>query len=238
MVTDLADKISEYLQAHRSRSLKGLSMKTGVAYATLRRIYQKDATPTLENTLRLIQFICPKEEALRFLKMHYADFGEWLDNYFSIDQVVATPNLNALIKDKDNFIIISLASTEHGTTLQDIANLLGSMGCTKTQSLLGQGILIEEHGVIKTAQKEFACVDADSVLAQIRNAVDCFNKDHLGTSTATAVIQTDGVSDEGLRHIFEVIREADRRITKIRKNHPGRNTMFAGLFMNIFEGSR
>ncbi|SMF62360.1 hypothetical protein [Pseudobacteriovorax antillogorgiicola] len=236
MLNDLAIIIRSYLEGHKNRSLKGLSMRTGVAYATLRRIYQQDATPTMENILPIIQFVCSREEGIQFLKKHFSNFGSWLEDYFNEDQEFIAHDLNRLIQDKENFIIISLAATERGTTRETIRELLGSFGEKKVHNLIDHGVLSEVKGVIKTIQSEFGSVDPDSVLAQIRNATEIFNKQRLGTSTAMAGMQTEGVSEEGLKKIFKVMVSAEMEISKIRKENIGEHTMFAGFILNVIEG--
>ena len=231
----IAITLKSYLEGHKNRSLKGLSMRTGVAYATLRRIYQQDATPTMENILPIIQFVCSKEEGIQFLKTHFSNFGTWLDDYFNEDQEFVTHDLNRLIQDKENFIIISLAATEKGTTRETVRELLGSFGEKKITNLVEHGVLTEVKGVVKTSQDEFGSVDPDSVLAQIRNSTEIFNKRRLGTSTAMAGLQTDGVSEEGLKRIFEVMVKAELEISKLRKEHKGDHTMFSGLILNVIE---
>ena len=68
MLNDLAQIIRTYVDGHKNRSLKGLSMRTGVAYATLRRILMQDAIPTMENILRSSSLFAPRKKAFLFLK--------------------------------------------------------------------------------------------------------------------------------------------------------------------------
>ncbi len=236
MLNDLAQLIKTYVDGHKNRSLKGLSMKTGVAYATLRRILLQDAVPTMENILPIIQFICSKEDGIVFLKTHFPSFGTWLEEYFSDDQDFVDSDMNHLIKDKENFVIISLAATDAGTTRETIRELLGVFGEQKINNLIDHGVVVEVQGCVKTTKKEFGSVDPDSVLAQIKNAADIFNKNRLGSATAMAGIQTDGVSEEGLKEIFKVMVEAEMKVSKIRKVYRGDHTMFAGLILNVIEG--
>ena len=112
--------------------------------------------------------------------------------------------MNQLIKDKENFVIISLAATDKGTTRETIRELLGIFGEQKVDNLIEHGVLVEEQGCIYTIKKEFGSVDPDSVLAQIKNAAEIFNKKRLGTSTAMATLQTDGVSEEGLEKFLKL----------------------------------
>ncbi len=235
MLNDLAQLVRDYLDGHKNRSLKRLSMRTGVAYATLRRILLQNTVPNMESILPLIQFICSKEQGVAFLKTHFSSFGIWLEEYFSGDQDFADANMNHLIKDKENFVIISLAATDSGTTRENVHELLGVIGGQKINNLIDHGILVEEQGRLRTTKKEFGCVDPDSVLAQIKNAAEIFNKDRLRSSTAMAGIQTDGVSEEGLKEIFKVMVDAEMKVSKIRKKYRGNHTMFAGLILNAIE---
>ena len=234
MSQELAALIKQYLAGHKSRSLKGLSKKTAVSYPTLRRILHEGVAPTMESVLPLIQYLCTKDQALEFLKK-YSRFGSWLEHCLQSDQDPMSQQINRFTQDKEKFMIISMAATKNGTTREKVRDLLGSWGETKMEALLEESILKEAGGHITAEMNKIGAFSTDCILAQLKHATEIFDKKNVGTPSAIAGMQTEGVCNEGLRLISAAMQEAEIKVTDIRKKYRGSKTMFAGFIFNVID---
>lgn len=98
MLEELAQVINTYIAGHKSRNLRSLSVRSGVAYATLRRIVQKETVPNMETVLSIMQYITNKEDGIHFLKKHYPGFGAFLKNFMLIIRSFLVNLLTNLLK--------------------------------------------------------------------------------------------------------------------------------------------
>lgn len=75
MLEELAKLMDDYLNGHPNRSLGGLAYRSGVSYATLRRIHLGSTSPGPETILPLLKWICTGEQILGFMRRHYKVFS-------------------------------------------------------------------------------------------------------------------------------------------------------------------
>lgn len=127
-----------------------------------------------------------------------------------------------------------MASTDEGTTREAIKELLGTFGENKLEILLETDILKEINGKVKTVLEDFGFIDADTILEQIKNGVDLFSKKKLGNYGVLAGLQSEGLSELGLKRIHQVIKKAEMDVANLKKDpeNRGNHAAYIAFLMN------
>ncbi|SMF53285.1 hypothetical protein [Pseudobacteriovorax antillogorgiicola] len=174
LVDDLAVEIRHYLDGHRNRNLRTLERKSGVSYATIRRIVQNEVgNPSIEKTvIPILSQIMPTKDVAKFLSLHdipLADFIKTFSEY---------KDKSIVLTDLDQRIILA-ARAKEGTTRERIVWEHGNTsGLKRLEHLLNEGVLKEVNGRILCEDHYIPSIDG--VLIEIEKSARNFNKDKIG----------------------------------------------------------
>lgn len=235
MLIDLTNLIDEWLKDRSSRNLSLLARQSGVPYPTLRRVYLRENSPSLETVLALLNVIASTDNTLQFLARHFHSVGGWVQKLVrGMDTQIAGPDLNEELRDRISFAIITLASAR-GTTISAIERRFGEYGVAKLRRLLEMDLLYEEGERVRLRMENFSVIDPRLILEQIKHTVDLFDLSQIGETAACAQIHTDGISGEGVDALSRRISEFEEDLQEIFKKYPGSNVVMLSYVSSFLQ---
>lgn len=135
----LIEFVEVWLAGRPSRSLSVLARVSGVPYATLRRIMQREYGASLETTFALLNIVASPSEILEFFPKKTAVMKVYEKIMQGTHQ--ASPELIMKMLGRDNFWIMALAMTI-GATRERVEKMLGVLGLAEFEKLVEEGLLI------------------------------------------------------------------------------------------------
>jgi hypothetical protein len=235
---DLPNKIrlgiDQWIEQKPRRNLAILSRLSKVPYGSLRRIYQSGNRPSPENAIALAQVIYQGHELTEFLKDYYPAFYEAFQKVSYSSAPKESEFLNFL-NSRDHFAVITLAATVCGTTRTTVEQKLGGDGLLALDELLDTGHLVEREDAIFASDADFSVMSPRLVLTQLKHCLDLYDVNDIKLKRgATYNLYTEGLNDEGLVKVGQILQQAAENILDIVKNeqYRGPNVWFGGLFSN------
>ena len=231
MLNDLSDLMQLWLEGHHSRNLSILEQKCGTPYSTLKRILQRERKPTLETVLNILNTIASHKEFVEYLKQHVPILGEKIPFTADHHQHIDIPKL---LKEKDNFYIITLASCRE-TSREEISKFVGESSNNAIDKLLDLGVIREINGRIIASDncKDLLVMCPDTLLAENKILSEIFDKSKIGKIGSMIGIKTDSVSYEAIKKIYAILREAYNQIREIAEDSPGPYVFAASILMQL-----
>lgn len=243
LTEDLKRVIDLYLEGHRSRSLATLTRVSGVAYSTLRRFAQKEGAPTAEPVLKILDATLPTTDKIAFLQKHFPEIARTISRYaersLSQDEEPSKEHLKMFFRQNPHNLILNLAITVAGTTVDIIRRLCGERGLAALDEMVECQVLMRDHatGKVRYRDDTLVCLDSDFLLNQIRHSTDYFDRSMLGTKAARLAHMTAAVNREGLERIHTILSEALNEVATIHEDprYWGKIPYFAGALMNVYD---
>lgn len=240
LLADLVDAINAWLQGNRNRSLSSLSRRSNVAYSTVRRIAQNESIPHPYSALALVEVVMSTPQRLEFLKRHFPTIGNLMDECYS-SQVRPEPNeesLRRFLRLEPHNRIFNIASTKSGTQRAAISRLCGQLGIDALEEMLDTGLLVEmPDGTIKYTDDNWALVNVDDFLNQVRHSTEHFDKNLVGTDGASLMHATGAISERMLPHLKQLVIKFMKDVIAL-KNQPeaeGDIHFFCDLMYSLYD---
>lgn len=241
LLNDLKSVIDRYLEGHRSRNLASLSRVSGVAYTTLRRFAQMEGHPTAEPVLKILDSALPTNEKIEFIRKHFPEIASSITNFSKHEYSRTEPSQEAVkmfLRRAPHNFIFNLALNVGGTTVDTIKRLHGERGLEALDEMLESGVLDRDrHGVVRYCDPALLSFDCDTLIDQIRNAGESFDRSLIGTDMARIWHLSAGLSKEGIKKIHEIVSRAFVEISEI--NHDpryfGNIPYFTNMMMNLYD---
>jgi hypothetical protein len=215
--------VKSYFERFPRVSIKALSMRTGVPYATLRRILQHEVNDIKDETIfKLIDRVMLRQERMLFLREHYPSLAKVISEQpeQSFAEDVAIDQLKRFrYLDPHNFIL-SLALTSRGTCRDDIQRLTGERGMMALEEMMETGLLLEERDVIRIEATYRQPLDLEETLHQMGKDLHYFPKG-LGNGPLTRVSHmSESVSREVLQKMVALTGEFWLAMERLRESEP------------------
>ena len=235
LANTLKTAIQNYLDADKRRSLSTLARKSGVSYATIRRLAQGEIKePQLDNVLQVCAIIMTFEDTITLLDSYNSDIAEWLRRKRQHNYTFSTLSDSFNFETPDVFIIAH-AATKKGVREEIVVERFGRYGVERLQLLEEAGLIERYQDSFKTKHVNFVDPNPRSVLKRMALCLEQFDLANLD-SGAFFRYYTGEVSAQQKRDIIEAIREADAKIAAIfnRQDADQTEVMFVGKFGNFF----
>ncbi len=240
LLADLVDAINAWLAGNRGRSLSGLARRTNVAYSTIRRIAQNESVPHPYTALSISEVVMNTSQRLEFLKTHFPTIGTLMDECYdnSIRQEPNEESLRRYLRQEPHNRIFNIAATRQGTTRAHISSLCGQQGLDALDEMLEEGLLLElPSGVIKFSHDNWAIMNVDDALDQVRHSVEHFDKHLLGTDGASLMHATGAISREMVPKVKELVLKfmKDLNALKDDRDAEGGIHFFCDLMYSLYD---
>lgn len=241
LLNDLKSVIDGYLDGHRSRNLASLSRVSGVAYTTLRRFAQMEGHPTAEPVLKILDAALNTNEKIKFIRKHFPEIADSITSYAKTDFSRTEPGQEAIkmfMRRVPHNYILNLALNVGGTSVDTIGRLHGERGLEALDEMVENGIVERgRDGTVRYMDDTMLSFDCDTLLDQVRNAAEAFDRSLIGTDAARLWHLGAGVNKEGLTKIHEIVSKTFAEISEINQDprYYGDIPYFASLMMNLYD---
>jgi hypothetical protein len=219
---ELSGFIDAYLSASKSRSLMGLATRSGVGYTTIRRMLQCEQSPSLSTALSILQVVATDEQIVAFAKKHWPDQATIIEKHAQFSKNLDKEALFAAITDREAMQLLCLSATDEGLSAADADRVVGLRASSKMEKLVSAGLVEEKRG--RYYGKEFLLSDLRSVARAIHNSADVLVQGADGQCEA-ATWQVDGLSEEGVVAVKNLIQEFADRLQEIRRSPANKGKM-------------
>lgn len=235
--------IDDYISGHRTRSLATLARQSGVSYSTLRRMAQKEGTPTAEPVLKIIDVALDGKSRGDFLARFFPEISRSV-GLLGVEGATNGES-NSLLKPyysrEPHGLILLLAQNQCGTNIETVSRLCGEPGLQAVSELINEGLIAVEEGTDNLSLLSGSSIhlDASMILNCMRTAISRFDHSLLGTEAARIGHISGGISLEGLSQIRQVVTDALAEIVAIKENTRfyGNIPFFCDMLLNVFDRS-
>ncbi len=230
--------VKKYFERFPRVSIKALSMRTGVPYATLRRILQAEVNDIKDETIfKLIDRVMLREDRMSFIRDHYPALAKVVAEY--PEQGLDDDGSVALLKkfrymDPHNFII-KLALTTAGTTRDDVQRLTGERGILALEEMLDAGLVQEEREIIRVGGSGYRLLDIDDIQHQIHKDLQYFPRSMVGTEYARIGHMSESVSQEALARMVAMSGELLKQIEQTKDKEIGTIPFFFDIMIGTYD---
>jgi hypothetical protein len=230
--------VKRYFERFPRVSIKALSMRTGVPYATLRRILQAEVNDIKDETIfKLIDRVMLREDRMSFIRDHYPALAKVVAEY--PEQGLDDDGSVAMLKkfrymDPHNFII-KLALTTAGTTRDDVQRLTGERGILALEEMVDAGLIIEEREILRVHGNGFRLMDIDDIQHQIQKDLHYFPRNMVGTQYARIGHMSESVSKEALARMVAMSGELLKNIEQTKDSETGTIPFFFDIMIGTYD---
>jgi|GEM_PF-2724204 len=235
----LKEHIDRYLVEKPHQSLRSISLKAGVPYSPLWRIFQGKGTAEFGMAIAVINVVATADDAAAFLKAHFPDKAKIAHQIYGqhragLSSDVFRENLSRFVPNQ----VFSLAATRAGTTEERIAQIYGEKGSEALAELLECEILAREpSGRVVFPLGNFSIGNPDDFLTHFSLKLQGFDVGLLGTPGAVLGSLTETVNAVALDAIKSAIVDAYSKVNQIvlSKESEGGLPVFAGFAMCLLD---
>lgn len=230
--------VKSYFERFPRVSIKALSMRTGVPYASLRRILQNEVNDIKDETIfKLIDRVMLRQDRMIFIKDHYPALAKVIGDYpeQDLDDEMAVDLLRRYrYMDPHNYIV-KLALTSGGTTREDLQRLTGERGLQALEEMLDAGLIQEDREILRIGGSGYRLMDLDDMLHQIGKDIQYFPRSMVGTPYARIGHMSESVSREALMKMVEMSGELLKNVEKIKDSETGPVPFYLDLVISTYD---
>ncbi len=224
--------VKSYFERFPRVSIKALSMRTGVPYATLRRILQHEVNDIKDETIfKLIDRVMLRPERMGFLREHYPALAKVMSDETESpgDEETNSDQLKRFrYLDPHNYIL-QLAGTGQGIHRDDIQRLTGERGLFALEEMLESGVLLEDRELVRAASVQLGRLDIEDTLYQISKDLQYFPRSLAAGPYTRLSHASQGLSREGLQKLVGLSQRFWQDLQEIRDQERGDIACFINL---------
>ncbi|MDQ3232909.1 MAG: hypothetical protein M3Q07_13910 [Pseudobdellovibrionaceae bacterium] len=190
-------------------TVKALSMRTGVPYATLRRIIQAEVNEIKDETIfRIIDRVLLKDEQMDFIREHYPV----LDKIINGRSLPGPPNddmaqrFRKFHRASPHNLIIRMALSRAGIDRAHVEQLTGDIGLLALDEMIAAGLLVEEQGAIEVQWEVEPYMEFDDIRHQVDKDLE-YSANTLDSGPGFIRHTLGAVSPEGLLRIASLTQK-------------------------------
>ncbi len=208
--------IEKWLRSGARRNIQKLSRMSGVPYPTIRRIIQRESSPSVETAFAILNVIATVPEALG-----YFSGSECISRFFkrySDYSRVSKEDFQAHIVDRESFWIIMMGLTLGATRLR-VKELLGSHGLSTLERLIEDGAMIEEASdmFVPRSKEKFIFIEQKKLAVEAVGYINDLPSDEHSFQNFLVC----DVNDEGFDAMRLVLKEAFEKCKTIAYQSEG-----------------
>ncbi|MDQ3231526.1 MAG: hypothetical protein M3Q07_06860 [Pseudobdellovibrionaceae bacterium] len=226
--------LNSYFNRYPRVTIKALSMRTGVPYATLRRILQSEVNEIKDETVfKLLERVLHKSEQVEFIRSHYPSLVRMISPPSQIKPAIEglSDVLRKFVYLSPHNLIIRLAMTRAGASHEAIERLTGESGLLALDEMIEQGLLEQQGNVIRAV---FSEMDHDATQYQISSDAKNFVRE-LSSNFSLISHVCESVTPEALARIVTMSREFLKEIEEIKEGAIGSVPFFFNIVVGPYD---
>ncbi len=218
--------IDSYLSKRPNLNLQNIEDKTTVAYTTLRRIHNLKGNPQPETVIRIFNALGEDELLYKYMNEFHQDIAKVMNMNFSHNQEYqfVEEKSRSYFTSEDYFLILNLASTNSGTTVEEVSHHLGAIGVERLNHLVSEGLIIaDKSGRFIGANHNFKLSFAETK-KRIKMSMKHYRIDEAGSIHNWMSFQTESINTDGLK----ALKKLNQKHFNERKDQIYNNPMYNG----------
>ncbi|HYX12954.1 MAG TPA: hypothetical protein VE944_01020, partial [Nostoc sp.] len=226
--------LKSYFGRYPRVTIKALSVRTGVPYATLRRILHSEVNEIKDETVfKLLERVLSKNEQVDFIRSHYPSLGRMisLPSQIKPDNGELSDLLRKFLYLNPHNLIIKLAMTKAGASREAAERLAGESGLLALDEMLEAGLLEQESNVIRAV---FSEMDHHAMQHQISSDARNFVRE-LSSNFALISHTCESITPEALARIVAMSREFLKEIEEIKEDAVGSVPFFLNIVVGPYD---
>lgn len=242
----IADRLFFHLNQNNSITKSSISNSTGINRKTLDKLIAKEASLELVDSLKLLKLIkiLTKDEFPAVFSRFKEQFLSLSRSYEAIFSFIdpekfvnsnEAENHKEILDNRNSFIIFLLASSNNGTSIQEINSILGSQYHQNLDSLIQSGLLKRDGDLIINTSKDIY-FSREFVKKNLMFINEFYNSAHAGKQRNYIFYTAQKVNQAGLKKCYEVMQNAHKEMLNIMKdpNYKGSIPFFSTGVMDTF----
>ncbi len=212
--------IDSYLSKNTSMSLQSVEDKTGIPISTLRRIVALKGNPNPETVIKIFLALGFDQKLDGYMQKYHPEIASAMAANRHNNQYNYVKEDDAqYFVEESSFLIMNLAHTSAGTTVEDIRYELGERGVAKTEELLRKNVLFRtDTGRIVGLNKEWKLSFKDTFQC-VGLSFKYYRLDEAGRMNNFLNYQTESLNPEGIKALKSLNQvQAIERREKIFNN--------------------
>lgn len=215
MTDELSALIDSWLAQRKNHSLPQLRLFSGLSYATVRRVYQKEGIPTFDTVVSLLGVVANHENSVDFLSRYFPDIGKKVD--LSLLAPTAATSLAQLdFMSTTDLLVLSLAAVSGGVREEEITASAGELGMESLNKLM-------DCGSIEFAGERYRTVENRILgparqLEAISNLGAMFNYSRINSRGSLIRFKTMNLRKSAVLEVYKILYEANQAIPEISDN--------------------
>ena len=218
--------IDSYLSKRPNLNLQSIEDKTTVAYTTLRRIHTLKGNPQPETVIRIFNALGEDELLYIYMNEFHPDIAKVMNMNFSHNQEYkfVDEKSRSYFTSEDYFLILNLASTNSGTTAEEVSHHLGTVGIERLNHLVSDGLIIaDKNDRFIGANHNFKLSFAETK-KRIEMSMKHYRLDEAGSIHNWMSFQTESTNVDGLK----ALKKLNQKHFNERKDQIYNNPMYNG----------
>lgn len=209
-LSDLKDKYPRLNEAQ-------VADKVAIPRATFNRMKNSKTLPRLDNIIKLVLGSGNIEILTDAIALTDKDLSSCLGNALEIslrekEKVLASEELEAILEDRNAFVIYLLASTSTGSSREQIKIILGTIGLAALDKLLKKQVILDLDERLIVKDKGILIRSFQSIKYHLVTYAEHYKPEHVGRQRNYAHSISDGLSLSGLKKVQEAHRRFHEEI--------------------------
>lgn len=223
-------------------NLSQIATRINVNRSTLTRLINEGMKPQLDNYIKIINGSGNGHLISEALSAYDNKLVASSKNHIQVavtelNKEMATPELEDLLDDRDNFIVYLLASRSSGTTEEEITHVLGFKGTSALKLLESKGVIINNETYYHLANENEVLVRSfESIKKHLKTYAEHYKVEHVGKERNYVHSLSEGLSIDGIKEVQALHRKfhSDMKDVMRNENNLGSIPMFSVAFCDTF----
>lgn len=230
--TDIGSYVNAWFAQNQNRNKSLLAKLTKIPSTTLRRILQSETEPSFEHTMAIVGIVCTKEQAISIIQKYWPGEARFLKEQAAKYEVSSNELQDFLVSSREHWAIILMASTDIGTTREDLIKRLGISAEEPLDEMLDSDILVQRDGRIFATQRDFSIFNISIMMRQLSIAVEMFPRNNVG-KFGFAGFFSEGLNLEAAAKAVNIIKDCQLQLQALNApENKGEVVIYAGMFIN------
>ncbi|MDQ3233858.1 MAG: hypothetical protein M3Q07_18735 [Pseudobdellovibrionaceae bacterium] len=231
--------LEDYFSRYPRVTIKALSIRTSVPYATLRRIINSEVNDIKDETIfRVINRVMQRKDQIEFIRKYYPI----LENMNPVQPQIETSSddftrsFKRFLRMSPHNLVVKLALAKAFTSRRDVERLTGEYGLTALDEMIGAGLLVEEHDGIFVHSELESVSDVEDICHQIIKDIEYIPVTRKsGSSMVRHVFGS--ISPEGLTRIIDMGQNLVSEVNDLAQKDNGGIPFFFDLVSGTYDGT-
>lgn len=215
---DLSDAIDGWLKQSPKRTLRALSLKSGVAYESLRRYNNGGGDVPFDAAFRVLTAMQDSDALDAYMEAHHPKVHEWAKTYKDVNHSdpTQTYDWDSRLSDRVHYRIFALSTARGGTSRDEIQRLHGEDGLSVLEGLIADGLLTDEGDKVVAKATEYATQSISANQAMVKSAAELFDSRDIDEGTGFMGTHSERVNLKAIEEIKTVLKDAFIKIGQIK----------------------